>query len=98
LAAKINVDASAVKLLAGDFATASSASATEICQQLQTAINTYHADQQLVLQVAQVSDVNTQTKITLLADLVAGTVQVIGCYSVLPEHCVSSGLTSEACS
>lgn len=77
LAAKINTDASAIKLLAGDFAAASSTSATGMCQQLQAAISTYQADQQLVLQVAQVSDVNTQTKITLLADLVAGTVQAI---------------------
>jgi hypothetical protein len=77
LATKINNDASAIKLLAGDFAAASSASSSGICQQLQAAINTYQADQQLVLQVAQVSDTNTQTKITLLADLVAGTIQAI---------------------
>jgi hypothetical protein len=77
LAAKINTDASAIKLLAGDFAKASSVSSSGICQQLQAAISTYQADQQLVLQVAQVSDTNTQTKITLLADLVAGTIQAI---------------------
>ena len=77
LAAKINTDASAIKLLAGDFAKASSASAPGFCQQLQAAISTYQTDQQLVLQVGQVSDTNTQTKITLLADLVAGTVQAI---------------------
>ncbi|HSZ61015.1 MAG TPA: hypothetical protein VK828_04425 [Terriglobales bacterium] len=83
LAAKINTDASAIKLLAGDFAKASSASSSGICQQLETAISTYQADQQLVLQVAQVSDTNTQTKITLLADLVAGTVQAI--MAVIPS-------------
>jgi hypothetical protein len=95
LAAKINVDASAVKLLAGDFATALSASATEICQQLQAAINTYHADQQLVPHVAQVSDGNTQTKITLLADLVAGTVQ--GITAVIPScHNTVSARDSQA--
>ncbi len=77
LAAKINTDATAIKLLAGDFAKASSASSSGICQQLEAAIGTYQADQQLVLQVAQVSDTNTQTKITLLADLVAGTIQAI---------------------
>jgi len=44
---------------------------------LQAAVSAYQADQQLVLQVAQVSDANTQTKITLLADLVAGTVNAI---------------------
>jgi hypothetical protein len=77
LAAKINTDASAIELLARDFAKASSASSSGICQQLEAAINTYEIDQQLVLQVAQVSDTNTQTKITLLADLVAGTIQAI---------------------
>jgi hypothetical protein len=77
LAAKINTDASAIKLLAGDFAKASSASSSGICQQLEAAINTYQIDQQLVLQIAQVSDTNTQTKITLLVDLVAGTIQAI---------------------
>ena len=35
------------------------------------------ADQQLVLQVAQVSDPNTQTKIVLLTDLVGGTISAI---------------------
>jgi hypothetical protein len=40
-------------------------SAPGVCQQLQAAIGAYQTDQQLVLQVAQVSDLNTQTKITL---------------------------------
>ncbi|MGB8012515.1 MAG: hypothetical protein WCF68_12940 [Terriglobales bacterium] len=77
LAAKIDADAADIKMLAGDFATASSDSAPGVCQQLQAAVSTYRADQQLVLQVAQVSDANTQTKIALLADLVAGTVSAI---------------------
>jgi hypothetical protein len=77
LVAKIDNDAAAIELLAGDFAKASSASSAGICQQLEAAISTYQADQQSVLQVAQVSDTNTQTKITLLANLVAGTVQAI---------------------
>ena len=77
LAAKINADAAAIKTLAADFAKASSGSAPGVCQELQAAVNAYQADQQLVLQVAQVSDPNTQTKITLLADLVAGTVKAI---------------------
>jgi len=77
LATKINTDATLIKTLAGDFAKVSSASAPGACQQLQAAVGTYQADQQLVLQVAQVSDPNTQTKITLLSNLVAGTVQAI---------------------
>jgi hypothetical protein len=77
LAARINADATAVETLAADFAKVSSESAPGICQQLQAAVSAYQADQQLVLQVAQVSDSNTQTKIALLADLVAGTVNAI---------------------
>ncbi|HMB82776.1 MAG TPA: hypothetical protein VKI40_01880 [Terriglobales bacterium] len=77
LAAKINADATVIKTLAADFAKASSGSAPGVCQQLQAALTAYQADQQLVLQVAQVSDPNTQTKITLLAGLVAGTVDAI---------------------
>jgi hypothetical protein len=77
LAAKISADAAVIKALAADFAKASSGSAPGVCQQLQAAVSAYQADQQLVLQVAQVSDSNTQTKITLLANLVAGTVEAI---------------------
>ncbi len=77
LAAKINTDASDIKTLAGDFAKVSSSSAPGVCQQLQAAVSTYQADQQLVLQVVQVSDPNIQMKITLLANLVAGTVNAI---------------------
>jgi hypothetical protein len=77
LAVKINGDATVIKTLASDFAKASSQSAPGVCQQLQAAIGAYKADQQLVLQAAQVSDPNTQTKITLLSNLVAGTVEAI---------------------
>ena len=77
LEAKINADATAIKTLAVDFAKASSGSAPGICQELQAGVNAYEADQQLVLQVAQVSDPVTQTKIAMLADLVAGTVSAI---------------------
>ncbi|MGB6384802.1 MAG: hypothetical protein WBD25_08700 [Terriglobales bacterium] len=77
LAAKISADATDIKTLASDLAETSSLSAPGVCQQLQAAVSTYQSDQQLVLQVAQVSDSNTQTKITLLADLVAGTVSAI---------------------
>jgi hypothetical protein len=77
LTAKIDADAMVIKTLAGDFAQASSGSASGVCQQLQAAVSAYQADQQLVLQIAQVSDPNTQTKIALLADLVAGTVNAI---------------------
>jgi hypothetical protein len=77
LAAKINTDATAIKTLATDFAQASPASAPGACEELRTAVSVYQADQALVLQVAQVSDSNTQAKITLLADLVAETIQAI---------------------
>jgi hypothetical protein len=90
LAAKINADATIIKTLAGDFAKASSGSAPGACQHLQAAVNVYQADQQLVLQIAQVGDPNTQTKITLLADLVAGTVNAI--LAVIPS-CQNAALT-----
>ncbi|HYW37140.1 MAG TPA: hypothetical protein VE957_03425 [Terriglobales bacterium] len=77
LAAQINADATLIKTLASDFAKASPGNASGVCQQLQAAVSAYQADQQMVLRVAQVSDSNTQTKITLLADLVAGTVGAI---------------------
>jgi hypothetical protein len=77
LAAKIAADATVIKTLAADFAKASSGSAPGVCQQLRAAVSAYQADQQMVLQVAQVSDSNTQTKIMLLAGLVAGTVDAI---------------------
>jgi hypothetical protein len=83
LTAKINTDAAVIKTLAGDFAMASSLAAPGVCSQLQVAVNTYQADQTLVLQAAQVSDQNMQTKITLLADLVGGTVMAIE--SVIPS-------------
>jgi hypothetical protein len=83
LAAKINADATIIKTLAGDFAKASSGSTPGVCQQLQAAVGVYQADQQLVLQIAQVGDPNTQTKITLLADLVVGTVNAI--MAVIPS-------------
>ena len=77
LEAKINTDAAVIRTLAADFAKSSSESAPGVCQQLQAAVGTYQADQQLVLQLAQVSDPNTQTKISLLADLVVSTVSAI---------------------
>jgi hypothetical protein len=77
LEAKINADATIIKTLASDFAQSSSSAAPGVCSQLNAAIGDYQADQALVMQVAQVSDPNTQTKITLLADLVTGTVQAI---------------------
>jgi hypothetical protein len=91
LAAKINADAAAVKTLAGDFAKASSGAVPGVCSQLQAAIGVYQADQQLVLETAQVSDANTQTKITLLAGLVAGTVEAIT--AVIPS-CQSAASSS----
>ncbi len=89
LAAKINSDAAVIKSLALDLSTASFAAGPGVCSHLQAAVSAYQADQALVLQVAQVSDPNTQTKITLLADLVSGTVVAIE--SVIPS-CQSASL------
>lgn len=91
LAAKINGDAAAIKTLASDFAHSSSASAPGVCHQLQAEVAAYQADEQLVLQVAQVSDPKTQTKIALLSNLVAGTVEAIT--AVIPA-CESTAQTS----
>lgn len=89
LAAKINADATAIKTLAADFATVSAGSAPGVCQQLRAAVSAYQADQQLVLDVAQVTDLNTQTKITLLVGLVAGTVNAIT--AVIPSCQIAAG-------
>jgi hypothetical protein len=77
LEAKINSDATVIKTLAADFAKAAASAAPGVCSQLNAAIGNYQSDQALVLQVAQVGDSSTQTKITLLAGLVAGTVEAI---------------------
>jgi hypothetical protein len=77
LEAKINADAAVIKTLAADFAKASATASPGVCSQLQAAIGVYQSDQELVLQGAQVSDPNTQTKITLLVGLVSSTVEAI---------------------
>ncbi len=74
LAAKINGDATAIKTLAAAFAKDGGPNA---CATLQNAVATYQVDQALVLQLAQVKDSNTQTKISLLVDLVSGTIGAI---------------------
>ena len=83
LAGKINADAMVIETLAADFAKVSSAPSPAVCQQLQAAVSAYQADQQVVLQAAEVNDPNTQTKIALLADLVAGTTNAI--MAVIPS-------------
>jgi hypothetical protein len=80
---KINTDAAAIESLASDFASASSLAAFGVCSQLQASIVAYQSDQQLVLSTAQVSDANTQTKITLLSNLVEGTVEAL--LAVIPS-------------
>jgi len=82
LATKINSDAATIKQLAGDFASASAASAPGVCQQLNAAVGVYTQDQQAVLALAQVSDSATQEKITVLAGLVTSTIGAIT--AVLP--------------
>jgi hypothetical protein len=80
---KINTDAAAIKSLASDFASASLLAAPGVCSQLQASIAAYQSDQQLVLSAAQVSDANTQMKITLLSNLVEGTVDAV--LAVIPS-------------
>jgi hypothetical protein len=92
LAAKISADATAIRTLAGDFAQASSGSISGVCQQLQAAVGVYEADQQLVLQVAQVGNPNTQAKIALLVDLVGSTVSAIT--AIIPS-CRSAASSQE---
>jgi hypothetical protein len=93
--AKINDDAAAIKRLASDFATASAQAAPGVCSQLQASIGVYQQDQQLVLSTAQVSDTNTQTKITVLAGLVASTTDAI--LAVIPSCIVRpAGLPMKA--
>ncbi len=77
LEAKIDSDAAVIKTLAVDFAKSSSSAAPGVCSQLNAAISDYQSDQTMVFQVAQVKDSHTQTKITLLSSLVAGTVQAV---------------------
>jgi hypothetical protein len=90
LEAKINGDATAIKTLATDFAKDGGSTA---CTTLQNAVATYQVDQALVLRLAQVQDSNTQTKITLLADLVSGTISEIT--AVIPACQAPTSPTAE---
>lgn len=92
LAAKVTADAASIKALATSFASASTSAAPGICAQLQAAIATYQADQNQILQLAQVSDPATQTKINLLSGLVATTVTAI--LAVIPS-CQSSNVSAK---
>jgi hypothetical protein len=88
LAAKINGDAASIKVLAADFA---KDGGSDACTTLQNAVATYQVDQALVLQLAQVKDSNTQTKIALLSDLVSGTMGAItavipACHAPTASH------------
>jgi hypothetical protein len=92
LVGRINADTAVIETLAADFAKISPGSAPAVCQQLRAAVSAYQVDQQLVLQAAQVNDPNTQTKIALLADLVAGTVDAI--MAVIPSCQNAAGFRS----
>lgn len=84
LAAKINGDAANLKTIAQDLANASAAAQPQVCAQLQAALTTYESDLPAVLQVAQVSNVNTQNKIETLSALVVG---VFGSIEPLIPNC-----------
>ena len=83
LAAKVNGDAATLKSLASDFANASSATAPQVCAQLNAEIGVYNQDLNQILALAQVKDPATQTKIALLSSLVSGTVAAIT--AVVPQ-------------
>lgn len=91
---KINNDAAAIRDLASEFARASAVAAPGVCSQLQAAIGAYQADEALVLSAAQVSDPNTEAKITLLSNLVEGTVDAI--LGVIPSCQLSHAARFEA--
>jgi len=80
---KIRTDAATIKSLATDFANAAADSAPGVCKQLDAAINVYQQDLVQVLQLAQVSDPNTQSKVTILTTLVATTIE--GIIAVIPS-------------
>jgi hypothetical protein len=83
LQAKVNADATALKTLANDFASASASAAPGVCSQVKAQIGVYQTDIVLIESVAQVKDPNTQIKITLLSNLVSGTAQVL--LTVIPS-------------
>lgn len=77
LATKINKDAALVQTTASDFSSASAAAAPDKCSQLQAAITVYQSDLPMVLEVAQVTNPNTNAKIVLLSTLISGVFQSI---------------------
>jgi hypothetical protein len=93
LVTKINADAAAVETLAKDFANASSSAGPGLCSQLQVDITTYESDLPLVLQVAQVSDPNTEAKIEALSALIVSTFNSI---EPLIPNCAAPAKTSLA--
>ena len=74
LATKIDTDAANLKQIAASFASDPSGNA---CQELNEYVATYQGDLQLVEQVTQVTNPQTQQKILLLTTLVAGTIDAI---------------------
>jgi hypothetical protein len=80
---KINQDATTIKTLANDFASASTTAAPGVCSQLQAAITTYSNDETQVLALGQVADQATQAKVEILSSLVAGTISAV--LAVIPN-------------
>ncbi len=76
LAAKIATDAADLKQVGNDLINNVNA-AGSTCQKFTAALNTFTADEQSVLQIAQVGDSKTQTEIAELAALVVSTVDGI---------------------
>lgn len=76
LPAKVSADVAALEKLYADFEAANSTSKGSIEAEIQAGFTTLNADLSSVFSVAQVSDKNTQAKITALIGLVESAVQI----------------------
>jgi hypothetical protein len=76
VASKISSDVAGVEKLYNDFEAADAASAPGVRADIQAGFNTLNADLSSVLAIAQVSDPNTQAKVTALINLTETAVQI----------------------
>lgn len=76
LPAKVSADVAALEKLYADFEAANSTSKGSIEAEIQAGFTTLNADLSSVFSIAQVSDKNTQAKITALIGLVESAVQI----------------------
>jgi hypothetical protein len=76
LASKVSADVAGVEKLYNDFESADAASAPGIRADLQAGFTTLNGDISTIFNIAQVSDPNTQAKITALINLTETAVQI----------------------